>query len=242
MTLEQRLREAPFTLALSSGFFGFFAHYGLTKALLERGLQPQRVTGSSAGAILAASWAFGLPEHEIKSVLLDLKRSHFWDPAVGLGLLKGERLEAMMREILHGHQQILPISISTFEISGRKTKSFESGDIAKFVRASCAVPVMFHPVMIEGRRYWDGGVLDKLALDSVKQGERVLVHGLPSQGAHQIVEGRSQLAEVGRKYFVIAPQSLPAVGPYALEKGPEAIERAYEFAIRALDSEYPVSK
>lgn len=240
MTLEQRLREAPFTLALSSGFFGFFAHYGLTRALLERGLQPQRVTGSSAGAILAASWSYGLPEHEIKSVLIDLKRSHFWDPAPGFGLLKGERLEMMMREILKGHQQILPHSISTFAIASRKTKSFETGDIAKFVRASCAVPVMFHPVKIEGRLYWDGGVLDKLALDSVKPGERVLVHGLASQGAHQLVEGRSDFAKVSRQHFVIAPQGLPAVGPYALKKGPEAIERAYEFAVQALDSEYSV--
>jgi NTE family protein len=238
MTLEQRLREAPFTLAMSSGFFGFFAHYGLTKALLEKGLKPQRVTGSSAGAILAASWAFDLPEHEIKSVLIELKRSHFWDPALGFGLLKGERLEAMMREILRGHQQVLPISISTFEILGRKTKSFEAGDTAKFVRASCAVPVMFHPVKIEGRLYWDGGVLDKLALDSVKPGEKVLVHALPSQGAHQIVEGRRDLAEIRRNYFVISPQSLPAVGPFALEKGPEAIENAYQYAIKALNSDY----
>lgn len=238
MTLEQNLRAAPFTLAMSSGFFGFFAHYGLTKALQERGLQPQRVTGSSAGAILAAAWAYGLPDHEIKSALIDLKRAHFWDPAVGFGLLKGERLEGMMRELLQNYKPILPISISTFEISKRKTKSFQTGDIARFVRASCAVPVMFHPVKIEGRRYWDGGVLDKLALDSVQPGERVLVHGLPSQGAHQIVEGRSNFGEISKKYFVIAPQSLPAVGPYALEKGPEAIEQAYNFAVKALNSDY----
>ena len=234
MTLEQNLRSAPFTLALSSGFFGFFAHYGLTKALDEKGLKPKRVTGSSAGAILAAALAYGLPDHEIKSVLLNLKRNHFWDPAFGFGLLKGERLEALVREILQGYSQIMPISISTFDILKRKTKSFDEGDIARFVRASCAVPVMFHPVRIEGRRYWDGGVLDKLALNSVQPGERVLVHGLPSQGVHQLVEGRSDFAQISQKYFVIDPQNLPAVGPYALEKGPEAIEQAYQNALCAL--------
>ncbi len=213
-------------------------------------MKPERVTGSSAGAILTAALAYGLADHEIKSVLLELKRKHFWDPAFGLGLLKGERLQGLVREILQGHRQILPISISTFDILKRKTKSFERSEtdiseqsetniswqvnIARFVRASCALPLMFHPVQIEGRRYWDGGVLDKLALDSVKQGERVLVHGLPSQGVHQLVEGRSDFGKIGRKYFVIAPQDLPAVGPYALEKGPEAIGQAYQNALRAL--------
>ena len=93
------------------GFSVFFAHYGLTKALTEKGLKPERVTGSSAGAILAAALAYGLPDHEIKSVLLELKRNNFWDPAFGLGFLKGERLEALVRETLQGYSQILPINI-----------------------------------------------------------------------------------------------------------------------------------
>lgn len=240
MTLEQRLREAPFTLALSSGFFGFFAHYGLTRALQERGLKPQRVTGSSAGAILAAAWSYDLPDHEIKSVLTELKRSHFWDPSLGLGLLKGERMEGLMRDLLKGYRQVLPISISTFEILSRRTKNFSVGDVPRYVRASCAVPLMFHPVQIEGRRYWDGGVLDKLAIDSVKPDERVLIHALPSQGVHQLLEGRSRFNHQNRQQFVVSPPNLTPVGPYALENGPEAMDQAYSYAVQALTSNYPL--
>lgn len=42
MTLQTWLEENPFTLALSSGFFGFYAHAGFLKALEERGLAPER--------------------------------------------------------------------------------------------------------------------------------------------------------------------------------------------------------
>jgi len=49
-TLGDWLAERPFALAMSSGFFAFFAHTGMLAALLERGLVPRMVAGSSAGA------------------------------------------------------------------------------------------------------------------------------------------------------------------------------------------------
>ena len=57
--LSDWLSERPFTLTLSSGFFGFFAHTGVLTALLERDLVPHRLTGSSAGALVAGCWASG---------------------------------------------------------------------------------------------------------------------------------------------------------------------------------------
>lgn len=235
MTLKEHLQKKPFTLALSSGFFGFFAHYGLTLALREAGLTPRKVTGSSAGSILAAVWSYGIPDHEIKSVLVELKRESFWDPAFGFGLLKGERLEGLVKELISGHQQVLPIEISTFDIFKSMTRSFSSGDVAKQVRASCAVPLMFHPVNIEGRHYWDGGVRDKLALQSVGLAENTLVHRLPSQGWHRHFEGRSSLPLSRKNHVIITAHNLTAVGPYKLENGPLAIEQSYQNAISQLN-------
>ena len=89
MTLQDWLSQEPFTLTLSSGFFSFFAHTGMLAALEEQDLLPQRVTGSSAGALVAACWASGLSTAELKNILFELKRSDFWDPGFGWGLLKG---------------------------------------------------------------------------------------------------------------------------------------------------------
>ena len=45
------LAAAPYTLALGAGFFGFFAHTGVLRALEESGAaRPRRVVGVSAGA------------------------------------------------------------------------------------------------------------------------------------------------------------------------------------------------
>ena len=53
-SLAEWLADRPFTLAMSSGFFGFFAHFGTLRALLDHGLSPARFCGSSAGALVGA--------------------------------------------------------------------------------------------------------------------------------------------------------------------------------------------
>ena len=217
MLLREQLQQAPFTLALSSGFFGFFAHYGLTLALREAGLAPVRVTGASAGAVVAAVWAHGLSNQEFDLVLKELKRDRFWDPHIGAGFLKGEKLEDFFREVLQGHALVMPYAISTFDIKSRQTRSFTQGDLPLIMRASCAVPLMFHPVVIDGRPYWDGGILDKAAVDSVHGRKRDLA-GLENQ-------------------MKIIPHGLAAVGPNKLALGPQVVEQAFEHARKCLNSQ-----
>lgn len=228
------LKDKPFTLALSSGFFGFFAHHGFSLALREVGLKPARVTGSSAGAIVAGAWAYGLTYEELLLVLKDLKRETFWDPSLGLGFLKGAKLESFMRDLFKNREQELPIAISTFDVFARKTKSFVDGDIPKAIRASCAVPLMFHPVKIGRRFYLDGGIRDKPALDSVQANETVLLHYLPRFGPEKIYENKNNVERLRKNYFVISAETLPDVGPNTLDNGLRAMEAAYEHAIKAL--------
>ena len=51
LNLGEWLGERPFSLAMSSGFFGFFAHTGVVEVLDEEGLRPARLYGASAGAL-----------------------------------------------------------------------------------------------------------------------------------------------------------------------------------------------
>src|SRR5688572_12161512 len=85
---------------MSAGFFGFFAHTGMLAALEAAGLRPKRVTGASAGALVGGLWAAGLDTRSISEELLRLRREDFWDPAPGLGLLKGELFRARLESLL----------------------------------------------------------------------------------------------------------------------------------------------
>src|SRR5690606_7364961 len=93
--------EAPFTLCLSAGFFGFFAHTGVLHALDERKLRPARVVGVSAGSLAGGLYALGMTPAAIESRLLRLQRREFWDPGLPLGgILRGRKFETILGELL----------------------------------------------------------------------------------------------------------------------------------------------
>ena len=227
MTLADWLAEGPFTLAMSSGFFSFFAHTGMLTALIEHGARPRAVAGSSAGALVGGAWAAGVEPERFAGVLSGLGRDHFWDPAPGLGLLAGNRFDALLREILPVATFAacrVPVAISAFDIARRTTAVLRDGDLPHAIRASCAVPAMFHPVWIDRRAYWDGGIRDRPGLDGVARHERVLYHHISSRSPWR---RRRDLAIPRRANLVaLVLDGLPRSGPFRLDAGRRAMALA----------------
>ncbi len=239
-TLGQWLQAEPFTLAMSSGFFGFFAHAGMLAALDEAGLRPARVAGSSAGALVAGCWASGLGPADIREALFGLKRTDFWDPAPGAGLLRGARFEALLGETLKASTFDacrVPLAVSAYGLGGRGTVVFDSGELAPAVRASCGFPVLFQPIRIDGVRYIDGGVADRPGLAGVPLGTRTLHHHLSSRSPWRRPSSPA-LAPPRRDGLVaLVIDDIPRVSPFRLAAGPSAWRAGYEGTSRALDTE-----
>jgi len=227
MKLADWLDEGPFTLAMSSGFFSFFAHTGMIGALAAGGFAPSAISGSSAGALVGGAYAAGVPLERLAERLIALRRDEFWDPAPGLGLLAGKKLDALLRAMLPVTTMRacrVPIAISAFAIARRRTEVLRDVDLAHAIRASCAVPGMFHPVRIGPRAYWDGGILDRPGLAGVPAGTRVL--------CHHIANGQPPPRRAGLVALVL--EALPRSGPFALDTGRRALELARERTERAL--------
>ena len=241
MTLADWLAEQPFTLTMSSGFFGFFAHTGMLEALVERGLRPARVTGSSAGALVGGLYAAGVDPAAIAQRLLSVRRVDFWDPAPGLGLLRGRKFRALLEAIVPGARLEagrLPASLVVHDVLSHAPKSFSTGLLAPVIQASCAVPLLFQPIWLDGRPYLDGGILDRPGLSPVAAGERTLYHHLasrsPWRGTGSLeVPSRSELTS-------LVIEALPRSGPFKLAVGRAAYEQALAATRRALQQ--PIGK
>jgi NTE family protein len=235
VTLAEWLHREPFQLAMSSGFFAFYAHTGMLDALLERGLAPTLVAGSSAGALVAGAWGAGLEPATLATELLRLERGAFWDPALGAGLLAGKKFDGLLRAMLPTaaiESCRVPVRISAFSILDRRTAVLARGDLADAIRASCAVPAMFQPVWIDRRPYWDGGILDRPGLAGVPAG-RVLFHHIASRSPW-----RTSLELPKRANMVtLVIDDLPRSGPFRLDAGRRALAVAREATARALDRE-----
>lgn len=239
MMVRDWLADQPFTLALSSGFFGFFAHCGVVAALEEAGLRPSRLRGSSAGALVAGLWASGLSSADIERELASLRRHDFWDPAPGPGLLVGERFGARLRQLLpvsQFEQCRVPLAISVFDLHTLATRVIDRGPLAPAVQASCTFPLLFHPHRIDDRPYLDGGVLDRPGLASIGPTERLLYHHLAARSPWRR-RNSPALAIPDRPHTAtLVVNALPRLGPFRLERGPEAIARAREATRDALGS------
>jgi len=239
-TLREWLAEAPFTLALSSGFFGFFAHAGLVCALEEAGLFPLGASGSSAGALIASLWASGRSAMEIRSILFTLKREDFWDPAPGLGLLRGAKFRRLLGQHMQAHSfesLRFRLAVSACDILAWRTRVFASGPLIEAVHASCAFPILFQPVFIGGRPYADGGILDRpgiAGLAHLGHNTRVLIHHLGTRSPWRRPQSPTLRPPTLPGAVTVVVRGLPRVGPHRLAVGPDAFVRTYEAVRRVL--------
>lgn len=237
-TLRDWLRQGPFTLGLSSGFFGFFAHAGAIGVLEEEGLLPARLCGSSAGALAGGLWGAGLPARRLREELLALRRQDFWDPGLGLGLLRGglfrDRLAALL-PVATFEESPRPLAFSAFDLGARRTVVLDAGPLAAAIHASCAAPVLFQPVRLGGRLLADGGVRDRHGLAAAAPGERLLYHHLTSRSPWRRPGSPALRVPVRPELRAVATTGIPRLGPFRLGRAGEAMERAAEGMRAALD-------
>ncbi len=237
-TLRAWLSEAPFTLAMSSGFFGFFAHTGMLAALEEAGLLPAGVAGSSAGALVAGLWAAGLDAPALDRELTGLRRDDFWDPSPGLGLLRGRRFRARIDALLPVSEFAscrVPVAVSVFDVLSRSTRVLSQGALAPAIQASCTVPGLFHPAWHRGRPLLDGGILDRPGLDGVPAGRRVLHHHLASRSPWRSTRDKSLVPPRRSGLVALVLDDLPRSGPFKLSEGVRALGAARRATRLALD-------
>jgi NTE family protein len=253
------LGREPFTLVLSAGFFGFFAHTGVLLGLEQAGLRARRVVGVSAGAIAGGLWASGIPAGDLAAALTELRREDFWDPSwrdwtddadpgTRLGLLRGRKLDGLLGELLAsaGIERIedCPVTFApvTHDLLARRTVVHREGPLRATIRASAALPCMFGPVRVAGRLHADGGISNRSGLRALEGDERALYHHLPRSGG----SGLSWLApgagselddtRVHPHRRVLQIADLPRVGPLKLHRGPLAMARAREATLRWLET------
>lgn len=229
-TLREWLGEEPFTLVMSSGFFGFYAHTGVMLALEAAGLLPARAAGASAGALVTGAWSAGVSAELLRDRLHALERREFWDPSLGPGLLRGQRFAALLDGLLPVQtfaECRIPVAMSVFDLRTRATRVLDAGPLAPAIRASCSVPGMFHPVRHLGTSLVDGGIRDRPGLAAVQPGQRVFYHHLTSRWLGYGVPQRSDMV-------ALEIAALPRADPFRMRRGREATRAAERAMTRAL--------
>ena len=152
-------------LALSGGAARGIAHVGVLRALTENNIPIDYVAGTSAGSLVGGAWASGMPLDQIE----DFGRTMRWRD-VGrmtmsrLGIQVNDRLEQYLRDRMPITRfEDLPVpfaAVATELSSGTPVVLRDEGDVPFAIRASCAIPGWYVPVIDdEGRQLVDGGLV-----------------------------------------------------------------------------------
>ena len=149
-------------LALGSGGARGFAHVGVIKALEDAGIEPDIVTGSSSGAIVAALYAGGRRARELEEIALALGKTELVDFAwFGKGWVRGEALQGFVNRMVDERpieRLAKPFAVVATQASSGRMTVFNRGDTGLAVRASASVPNLFVSPVINGEEYVDGGL------------------------------------------------------------------------------------
>jgi NTE family protein len=196
-------REPSIALALGGGGARGLAHIPILEAFDELGLRPKIIAGTSIGAIFAAAYASGLSGREIRAhtreVLkkrLDLVRDLYsarvrttrriWNVfAAGRAFLAPDRLLDIILPPRIGHDfehLAIPLKIVASDFYAQEPVVFSSGPLRKAIAASIALPVIFEPVVDEGRILIDGGLVNPLPFD-ILNGEADVTVAIDVSGA-----------------------------------------------------------
>lgn len=153
-------------LVLSGGGARGISHIGVLKALDEIGLKFERLSGTSAGSIVGALYAYGYSPDKILEIVIGTSFFKSVRPAWTMtGLLSLERLkDVLLRFIPENSFESLkiPMTIAATEIVQGRSDYFSSGELIPAILASCCVPAVFNPVHVNGHVYVDGGLMDNL--------------------------------------------------------------------------------
>ncbi|TYB31773.1 MAG: patatin-like phospholipase family protein [Candidatus Mcinerneyibacterium aminivorans] len=157
-------RKGKMGLALSSGAAHGLAHIGVLKVMEKNGINFDYICGSSVGAIIGALWAEGYTSGEIYQIA---KRMN-WKKIVKItipkrGFFSIEGLEKIIKEYIpHNRFGGLKKKFGCVATSLKSEKPiyFTEGDLAKKIAASCAIPVIFKPIQINGEYCIDGGFIE----------------------------------------------------------------------------------
>jgi len=160
-------------LALGSGAPRGLAHIGVLKALDEAGVKVDAVAGTSMGAVIAALYACGYSGKQIEELALTTQWHRLIDFTVPkTGFIAGRKLERYLRKILkykNFEDLEKELYIVATEVNKAERVVFSKGDIAKALKASVAIPGIMHPVKTDGMLLVDGGAVDPVPVDVLKE-------------------------------------------------------------------------
>jgi NTE family protein len=254
MTINNKKRPLV-GLALGGGMARGCAHIGVLRELEKHDIPIDLIAGTSVGSLIGGAYAAGLSPDQIEKMALTITWNDLGRVTISkLGFYNSERTEEYIRKhfpVTEFEKARLPFGAVATDIQTGKMVIFTEGSLPLAIRASCAMPIFYTPVVVNGRMMVDGGLVGHIPASVARLMGADLVIAIDVNSQHLPIPPPTHLFSVmsqalsvmGRtavQYLyadadiVIRPQ-IEQVRPDDLSKAAEMITAGEEAARRVID-------
>jgi len=192
---EPTVQPVKVGLALGGGGARGFAHIGVLRVLLHKGVPIDCIAGTSMGSIIGGMYCAGLTLDQIDKIVRTKPFSEISEHGHGKlglailpiavmpkaltstsydGIFKGTKFASYIDSQLPPDKQRiekLPIKFTAvaFNLIDGKSFSIQAGDVGRAIQASSTLPELRQPVSWLGRLLVDGGVVSNLPCQQAKE-------------------------------------------------------------------------
>lgn len=244
--------------AFSGGGARGFSHIGVLKAFEQFGIRPDVMAGVSAGSVAAVLYGAGLTPDDMAACFKDLSkmRSFVSFKMPGNSLMKIDKFGKLIESWLpvrNLEDLEIPTVVCATDFQHCKSIGWAKGEIVPRVLASCAIPIVFQPIRIDGGVFVDGGVLRNLPAWAVRKYCKTLygINCSPLNTVwkdpleHSIIEVALRTYRLMSKNNMVGDAKMcdvlinlrgaHAIGVFDLDKFDQTVQLGYETACRVLE-------
>jgi NTE family protein len=200
-----------FGISLSGGGARGIVHIGVLEALHKYGIHPEIISGASMGALVGVFYAAGFEPLQILELVKSNKmvKMFKWQMPSG-GLVDLKKVLSLLEDNI-GTDDFSslkkPFYCSVVNLNSGHSEIKHEGKLFQWVLASASIPIIFQPQIIDGNTYVDGGLLNNLPVNCIRDQCRILigVH-VNHHGAEENISGIKAIAE--RTFQLVMSQNV----------------------------------
>ena len=244
-------------IVLSGGGSRGLAHAGVLRALVENGIEPDCVAGTSAGALVGALYASGRDAGEILRFFDDANPFRVSRLALGKpGFIDSEKIVGSFERWFPQDSFAAlsrPLFVTGTDLVSGRMEVWSSGPLVRPLLASSSVPFVLSPTRVAGRLYVDGGIVNNFPVEPLFGlcDAIVGVHATPLSTLSEADLGSTfavtqRALEIGmfhasrRKFhhadLVISPAGLSRFSTFDIRRHAEIVEVGYQATLAQLDA------
>lgn len=243
-----------YNLVLSGGGTRGYAHIGVVKALLEKGIEFSAISGTSSGAIIGAFICDGFQPDDIAEILLKyepeigLNYTHFWENLFSFDAYAKVLKDNLRSKSFETLQK--PLHVNVTNLNNGQQVIIHEGNLLDALVATAAIPVLFPPCFINGIPYGDGGLSNNLPVDPfLNSANKIIgVHANPignyeagsgmihrlDRSLHLLMRN-TVLNHMNRCHLFIEPPALKLHHLFESKKTRDLIQIGYDYVMKEID-------